>query len=56
MTPKQKVLKRWPDAGAFKVENKLWEIFKFRGATLYVVIGTGPTPRAAWADAERRMK
>lgn len=50
MTPKQRVLKRWPDAVAVLFYKDDWRIL-FAG-----IEGKGPTPAAAWKNAAERLK
>lgn len=54
MTPKQRVLKRWPSAFSFLYRFG-WVIQAHRRFAIYE-LGTGPTPAAAWRNAAERMK
>ena len=60
MTPKQRVLKRWPDAYCCEADYIhaptgkqviRWVVHAERAYS-----GEGPTPAAAWRDAAERMK
>jgi hypothetical protein len=59
MTPKQKVLKKWPKAYA-----QIWPSTFSNGFSYVIVTASGAkelsagmdTPRAAWADAAKRLK
>ena len=59
MTPKQRVLKRWPKAACERTYfmpsgNEGFCVFKTHKAVRY--LGTGQTARAAWANALKGMK
>jgi hypothetical protein len=54
MTPKQRVIAKWPDAFCV-IYSFSCVIFRRKRLGL-TQIGTGPTPRAAWADATKGVK
>lgn len=55
MTPKQKVLAKWPKAYAY-MWTDCWTIYLDKNNVKQGMwTGLGPTPRAAWADAAKRM-
>ena len=57
MTPKQRVLKKWPNAWCWKSDahDRLYYIeVPGRKPTEFVCGGT--SPRDAWADAARRIR
>lgn len=55
LTPKQRVLKRWPKAVSWQTPlKKHWFISKPDWAGKD--IGYGRTANSAWADAARRLK
>lgn len=57
LTPKQRVLKRWPHAwrkrDLFAEANHA--IYRWVAPYIFEKLGTGPTPAAAWADAARKI-
>lgn len=62
MTPKQKVLERYPKAYAARFKDLDWFVYQRpltaapRGQFACAVsLGFGATSRGAWADAARRM-
>ena len=57
MTPKQRVLKKWPKGWVwYAAEHGAFFVFKGCAASIKSSIGNGYLPRAAWADAARRLK
>lgn len=56
LTPKQRVLKRWPDAVCGRLHDRWW-VFKnetFMHHQQY--IGYGIKPNQAWSDAASRLE
>jgi hypothetical protein len=55
MTPKQRVLKKWPQAYLWR-----WQKVRFYGVEIDTpqpeTLGQGTTPQAAWADAATRIR
>lgn len=60
MTPKQRVLKRWPDAECADVAywraSPEYSVGVVKSDRVWHELGTGPTPAAAWKDAAERMR
>jgi len=54
LTPKQRVLKRYIFAGLLTAIGR-YEVRVFAHPQMHLY-GFGATPRAAWADAARRLK
>ena len=52
MTNKERVLKKVPDAYAYKAAPSTWRIYIMDGESL-VTIGRGRTEAQAWKDASR---
>lgn len=53
LTPKHRVLKRWPDAYAYHWAGPQgWVIYCGEAANLNLVLGAGSTAALAWADAK----
>ena len=58
MTPKQRVLKRWPKAYVTEEFNPFLgkgRLCIMCGTKKYETLGTGSTPAAAWRNAAERM-
>ena len=55
MTPKQRVLKKWPLAVCEFVGPEYYFVSAYRGAPDSISFGHH-TPAAAWADAARRLE
>jgi hypothetical protein len=55
MTPKQRVLKKWPQAYLWR-----WQSIKFYGVEVDTpspqTLGQGISPQKAWAEAARNLR
>ena len=56
LTPKQRVLVKWPKAYAWDYSRIGWCVFCAPGAMFIDSLGEGLTEKDAWADAARRLK